>query len=388
MIQLLKTTLIILTALLVNPSCSTKAPKPLLRVATYNVSLHRQAPGELKKELQADTISTQLQNLGAIIQHLDADILILQEFDYDPSRELLDLFSQRVLKNSQLGQTPIWYLYRLQIPSNTGTLADIDMDNDGKIALPNDAYGFGMYEGQYASAILSKFPFNPEEARSYQKFLWKDMPNAALPTNDDGSSFYSEKTLNHFRLSSKNHIDYAIDVDGKIIHTLISHPTPPVFDGPEDKNGHRNHDEIRLWKDYIDDAKYLMDDNGKKGGLKLDDSFIVIGDLNADPNDGDSYNSAINQLLNHPRINSNVASGKLVPSSKGGAEQKSNRPQKGDPAHDTSFFGLRVDYVLPSKGLDAVDSGVFFPDSSDEKYNWIKNKAASDHLPVWVDFKI
>jgi len=33
---------------------------------------------------------------------------------------------------------------------------------------------------------------------------------------------------------------------GQVIHILASHPTPPVFDGVEDRNGRRNHDEIRL----------------------------------------------------------------------------------------------------------------------------------------------
>ena len=34
------------------------------------------------------------------------------------------------------------------------------------------------------------------------------------------------------------------------VHFLVSHPTPPVFDGPEDRNGPRNYDEIRFWADY------------------------------------------------------------------------------------------------------------------------------------------
>ena len=28
-------------------------------------------------------------------------------------------------------------------------------------------------------------------------------------------------------------------------------PTPPAFDGEEDRNGRRNHDEIRFWVDYV-----------------------------------------------------------------------------------------------------------------------------------------
>ena len=35
------------------------------------------------------------------------------------------------------------------------------------------------------------------------------------------------------------------------VHVLASHPTPPTFDGAEDRNGRRNHDEIRFWADYV-----------------------------------------------------------------------------------------------------------------------------------------
>ena len=54
-----------------------------------------------------------------------------------------------------------------------------------------------------------------------------------------------------FRLSSKSHWDVPIRIGRETVHFLVSHPTPPVFDGPEDRNGTRNHDEIRFWADYV-----------------------------------------------------------------------------------------------------------------------------------------
>ncbi len=57
------------------------------------------------------------------------------------------------------------------------------------------------------------------------------------------------------RLSSKSHWDIPLQIGGAIVHVLTAHPTPPVFDGPEDRNGCRNHDEIRLWSDYIDPSR-------------------------------------------------------------------------------------------------------------------------------------
>ena len=77
----------------------------------------------------------------------------------------------------------------------------------------------------------------------------------------------------------------------------------PVFDGPEDRNGRRNHDEIRLLADYITPAKssYLTDDQGVRGGLAEEAAFVILGDMNADPHDGASRSHAARQLLEHRR---------------------------------------------------------------------------------------
>ena len=64
-------------------------------------------------------------------------------------------------------------------------------------------------------------------------------------------------------MSSKSHWDVPIDVNGKVIHLLASHPTPPVFDGDEERNGTKNHDEVRFWLDYVtpNNSDYIYEDN-------------------------------------------------------------------------------------------------------------------------------
>jgi len=133
------------------------------------------------------------------------------------------------------------------------------------------------------------------------------MPGAYLPTdpndvdgNGDTSSYYTAEELEVFRLSSKSHWDIVVNVDGEEIHCLCHHPTPPVFDDGtaeeypssvvSDWNGLRNHDEIRFWADYIDPSKsdYVYDDNGQYGGLEDNAKFVILGDFNADPIDGDA----------------------------------------------------------------------------------------------------
>ncbi len=82
--------------------------------------------------------------------------------------------------------------------------------------------------------------------------LWSRMPDAIRPVDPDSDKpYYDDETWNSLRLSSKNHIDVPIVIDKQTVHVLACHPTPPVFDGPEDRNGCRNHDEIRFWIDYL-----------------------------------------------------------------------------------------------------------------------------------------
>jgi len=362
--------------------------KDTIRFASYNVSMFGSSEGLIATQLQTADQFIRFKRLATVIQDVQPEVLVLMEFDFDSTGQSLVDFNE-LLKVSQDGDEGLEYTYIYQIESNTGVLSGVDLSGDGQVKLPEDAFGFGQFPGQYASAILSKYELDVNNVRSFKDFLWKDMPEAALPTNADGSSYYSEDALNVFRLSSKNHIDIPIIFsENKTVHTLISHPTPPVFDGAEDRNGRRNHDEIRLWADYIDNASYLVDQNGATGGLNSDDSFIVFGDLNADPLDGDSYQSAIKLLLDHSRINQNIANGDLIPSSNGGAEHNQKAGDLGDPKYDTSFFGLRIDYVLPSVDIEALDSGVYWPSETEENHNVIDNGAASDHLLVWADLVI
>ena len=359
-----------------------------IRFASYNVSMYGQSEGEVLAKLENADQQITYRRLAAVIKDVKPDVLVLMEVDFDDTGSVLKLFNDNLLAIDLDGFEGIDYPYLYQIETNTGELSEVDIDGNGSISLPNDAYGFGNYPGQYASAILSKYPIDVNMQRSFRKLLWKDMPGASLPANVDGSSYYSPEVLNAFRLSSKNHIDLPLEItEGITVHALISHPTPPVFDGAEDRNGKRNHDEIKIWADYISNESYLMDDQGVAGGLSSDQSFIIFGDLNADPVDGDTHNNAIVQLLDHERVNQMVSNGALIPSSNGGAEHNQSSGNLGDPQYDTSFFGLRVDYVLPSHDLEVIASGVFWPSSQEPGHELVENNAASDHLMVWVDIK-
>jgi Endonuclease/Exonuclease/phosphatase family len=371
------------------------------RFATFNASLNRAAEGQLIADLSTPD-NLQAQNAAETIQRVRPDVLLINEFDFDAAGLAARLFQRNYLSVGHNGAAPIHYPFRFVAPSNTGIPSGFDLDNNGSVGGPNDAFGFGAYPGQFGMAVFSRYPILRRHVRTFQHFLWKDMPGALLP--DDPATpapadWYSPEELDVFRLSSKSHWDVPVLVGGRVVHALVSHPTPPVFDGPEDRNGTRNFDEIRLWADYVAPSRgrYLYDDQGRRGGLVRGARFVIMGDQNSDPFDGDSLPGAAQQLLEHPRVNTS-----LTPSSPGGPEQAAlqggaNVNHRGDPAFDTADFAdvpgpgnLRADYVLPSRNLRMLAARVFWPLSTDPLFRLVGvfPFPTSDHRLVWVDVRV
>ncbi|MEH2213796.1 phytase [Nostoc sp.] len=373
-----------------------------IRFSQFNASLNRNAKGQLVSDLSTPD-NAQAKAVAEIIQRNNPDVLLINEFDYSP--EAVQLFRQNYLAVSQNGATAVDYPYFYIAPSNTGIASGFDLNNNGTVVTTpgetgygDDAFGFGNFPGQYGMLLLSKYPIDIANIRTFQNFLWKDMPNALLPddpTTPQPNDWYSEDELAVLRLSSKSHWDVPIKVNGETIHILASHPTPPTFDGAEDRNGKRNHDEIRFWADYITpgNGNYIYDDEGKTGGIDAGSNFVIVGDQNADPLDGDSFDNAIRQLLQNPNINTNV-----IPTSLGGRQQAglqagANISQNGNPSFDTADFAdttpgnLRTDYVLPSANLTIANSGVFWPLNTDPTFSPVGTFPfpSSDHRLVFAD---
>lgn len=375
-------------------------PAGTLRVATFNASLNRDRPGGLIADLSKPN-DPQARNVAEIIQRVAPDVVLVNEFDYDPKGRAAELFQANYLSRGQNGAEPIIYPHRFSDQVNTGVASGHDLNHDGQVVQEpgtrgygEDALGFGLFPGQYGMIVYSRFPIDRPAIQRFTEVLWKDMPDAMLPRNPDGSTWYPAGSLDVLRVSSKGHWAVPIKVGkGAPLTLLVSHPTPPAFDGPEDRNGRRNHDEIRLWADFLTGgelARYL-------GPYESPGSFVILGDQNADPQDGGSVLNAIGQLLDHPRVNAS-----FVPQSDGAEEaarlQKgANANHKSDPRTDTSDFAdrtvgnLRVDYVLPSKDLKVVDGGVFWPPTSDPLARLVTMTpavASSDHRLVWLDLKV
>ncbi|MGE0931053.1 endonuclease/exonuclease/phosphatase family protein [Peijinzhouia sedimentorum] len=364
-----------------------------LTFATYNVSMESEnylgrSADSVSAQILIDELasgnSLHIKNIVKIIQTVRPDVLLLNEFDYieDPAQGV-EQFIKAYLEVPQDSAEAISYPYYYYSTSNTGIETPFDLNGDDKFeGSGNDAFGYGRYPGHYGMVLFSKYPIDVANIRTFQLFKWKDMPNALQTTNADGSPWYSPAAWQEFRLSSKSHWDVPIQVGDKTIHVLASHPTPPSFDGEEDRNGKRNHDEIRFWTDYIDanNGSYIYDDKKQKGALG-DKSFVIMGDLNASPDGGNALIEGISSLLNHPKVNN-----KFTPSSKGG---ELHSPDIATGKYHTALWRMRADYVLPSVDLNVIDYGVFWPASGEPLYEMMENReASSDHRMVWVKISL
>jgi hypothetical protein len=383
------------------------AERPTVRFATFNASLNRGVAGALVADLSTPG-NAQAQTIAEIVQRTRPDVLLINEFDFVDGGVAAQLFQQNYLSVPHNGANPIEYGYRFVAPSNTGIASGFDLNNNGQIVTTpgapgygDDALGFGAFPGQFGMAVYSRYPIDYGQIRTLQHFLWRDMPGALLPDDPATAApadWYSPAELDIFRLSSKSHWDIPIQIGKQAVHFLVSHPTPPVFDGAEDRNGRRNFDEIRLWADYVMPGRggYIYDDQGRYGGLTPGAEFVIAGDQNSDPVDGDSVPGSAQLLLDNPRINAS-----FTPVSDGAVEAArlqggANLTQRGNPAFDTADFAdsapgnLRADYVLPSRQLRVTDGAVFWPVLADplSRLTGVFPFPSSDHRLIWIDVNL
>ncbi|MFZ1470110.1 MAG: endonuclease/exonuclease/phosphatase family protein [Paracoccaceae bacterium] len=327
-----------------------------LRIATWNSDLSRDGPG-----LLADAIARgkdpQVEAAVQVLVALDADVILLTSVDYDRGLVALGLLADRLA----VAGHP--YPYRFALRPNTGLQSGLDLDGDGRLQEPEDAQGWGRFSGQAGMAVLSRLPIDQAGVRDFSGFLWADLPGAMIPPGTGNMVRAAQ------RLSTTGHWEVPVVTPAGFRLTLLAfHATPPVFDGPEDLNGRRNHDEAAFWSLLLDGALPLTPPQPP---------FVVIGDANLDAVDGDGLRSGITGLLTHRYLQD--------PAPKGSHGRK-EPAQNGNPALDTALYdfgGLRVDYILPSADLTVTAAGVLWPPDSDPMAATLK--AASRHYPVWVD---
>lgn len=359
---------------------------------------------ELQTEQVQEKGDEQAEYAARIIQEANPDVIAIKELDNNFQKATVEdvptdtsnvrAFIDNYLMEPQAEHLePISFPYTLQPDSNTGLLPeeDYDFNKDGEAgARPGDAYGFGVYPGHYGFAIASQYPIIEDEVREFQEFVWTDMPNNLAPVDDgsmdlnkgDGDIWLTEEEAEVFRLSSKNHVDVPFRVDGEVVHGLVSHPTPPGFDGSNNFNDRWNHDENRFWADYVAGADYIYDDDGNEGGLADDEPYVLMGDMNAGPTADRVMDPSQPFFFENEDFYTEE-----IPTSTGGRVNGNEYATR----IDGDFEGVveQVDYVLPSPDFEYEDGGVVWPvrgRAQSEMATAVSE--ASDHRMVWADVNL
>ncbi|ASP19896.1 endonuclease [Antarctobacter heliothermus] len=265
------------------------------------------------------------------IMSTEPDVLVLTDIDYDAGLVTLSKLRD-VLQEAGLD-----YPHQLSVRPNTGMPTDLDIDGDGRRGGPRDAQGFGWFSGQGGMAVLSRFPV--DLLADHSKVLWKDTHDSTIAKDDPAFAIQ--------RLSSSTFWAVRVAAPDGDLTLLTLGATPPVFDGPDDRNGRRNRDEVLFWAHVL---------NGDHGPIP-EGPVAVIGNLNLDPERGNGLHEAARTLLTHPRLQDPMPGVQTV-------------------AWD-STGPMRVSYVLPDRSVTVGENGVT-PPSPD----------LGRHGLVWVDLAL
>ena len=310
-------------------------------MATYHTDLSGNGPGVMLRDILRD--EDRVAATVAVITALAPDVLALQDVDYDHGAVGLGALIERLAADG------VRYPHHVMLRPNSGWPTGHDLDGDGQSDGPRDAHGYGRFNGAGGIAVLSRYPIGAVE--DFSELLWADLPDSEAP------GVTPAEALDTLRLHSVAAWSVEIESPAGPLMILTSHASPPVFDGPEDRNGRRNADEVRFWVDVLE-------------GLPADGAAapVYMGTLNVDPEAGEGRRDALMALLTHPRL--------IDPrpeSAFGLATADWAEPSPGN---------LRVDYVLPSASLRLGDTGVFWPETGP-----LADAAgqASDHRMVWID---
>jgi hypothetical protein len=280
----------------------------------------------------------QLTAAFAVIVHISPDILLLTDFDYDYDGMALQAFA-----------AALDYPYHFALRPNTGVQTDLDLDGNGRLGEARDAQGYGRFSGDGGMAIVSRYPIDADDVVDMSDLLWNDLPGAMQPTTmrPDVSAIQ--------RLSTSGHWIVPVETPIGRVSLMAYAATPPVFDGPEDRNGLRNRDELLLWENTLDTAPPT--------------GFVVLGNANLDPLGGEGYSTAMAAFLTRPILQD---------------------PHPGQPTANWPEDGpgdLRVSYVLPAATWQVKDAGVFWPAPDDPNAALLGSDglAAGVHHLVWAD---
>ncbi|CUH39427.1 hypothetical protein JSE7799_02154 [Jannaschia seosinensis] len=275
----------------------------------------------------------------AVIAAAEADVILLLDVDWDLDGVGLAALAARL---EEMGQS---YPYRIALRPNSGTPSGFDLDGNGTDHEARDALGYGWFTGDSGLALLSRLPIG--DVRDLSATLWADRPDAANLMPEGAHAVVPLATTAQWVVPIRM---------GETEITLVTMAAgTPVFDGPEDRNGLRNREELAFVAELVADAA----------------APLVLGRANLDPERGEGHLEAIRALLEHPKL-------------------RDPRPERPGGGLETVAWNgpghMRVDYVLPPRIAQVAGSGVIWPEDGSALAQAVA-EAGSGRL-VWVDLSV
>ena len=282
-----------------------------------------------------------------IIKRFAPDVLSINEMEADPAapRAFVENFLHK-------GEAPVDYPFSHIGETNSGVPAGFPP--------PFDYKGFGRFKGQYGIACLSRHRMDFGAIKNYKDVPWRAMS----PDYCDEA-----KCPESFPLWSTAFLDIPIEIDGTAVHFVLLHPTVPLRN---QMNFRRNADQLRFLERYISGQ-------GIHGvsALLAEKPFVVMGDLNTDPEAGVGTCEVIRDLLENENL--------IRP----GTNEKTFLEDGGAgwPGADKSgLLTARLDYILPSKRRFILkEFHVFSPGGTSW---WPVARRASDHFFIHADCEL
>ena len=314
-----------------------------LRFGQFNIR-------DLTMEKLLDPENPQALAAAKIIKRFAPDVLSIDEMEADPAAPAL--FVENFLKK---GEDPVDYPFSHIGQTNSGVPTGFPP--------PYDFRGYGRFRGQYGIACLSRLKIVFEGIRNLKDIAWRAFPES-----------YCEEVAcpNDFPLWSNAFLDIPIELksgpielkSGPVLHAILVHPTVPLRGYI---NLRRNADQMKFLKSYADG---LAED--KWGG-----PFVIMGDLNVDPDAGIGTNEVTKRLFEDGNIIYRKAGRKTFMEGGGLEPPLEEKP---------GMLVARLDYILPSRGYFKMSGPeVFAPKGTPW---WPVARRASDHFFVYADCEL
>ncbi len=346
---------------------------------------------------------SKIRNIKSVLSNLEYNILSVNELQYDldgvPNYKYKTIGKNAETLAKELG-SDVGSMAISFTQANTGQNAKKEKGNyltkntihARKLA---DPINYGLFPGQFSTALLSYYPIKEEIV--IKDLKWNEF------NKDINYNKYKDNNRKPFKrnpeLFDKSFTDNIIEVEGKEVHIISLHAVPSYHFGNKwSANYDRNRDQLRFLEWYITGGTDLSVKLPKRfkhiKPLKKNSRYIIMGDFNVSIYSDNPGSKILKRIFQTT---------KMWLQSPSHTHEIQRFEDKRNP--------LLLDYI-GYKGLTLIDSGIYYPKENDgsclsfselpkqlkprsnftkkDCYNedLVELKLASDHFPIWAKLKL